>query len=320
MWIGFDLQYAGIHLESDRENSCRSTKRETLRATGRIPRRSTYSRTDKANTLRAVGSSAKAGTRKGQEIMPTARHTALILLFAFASLPDSTAFAGMVLMSGAHRAVVWDPDEGESDRHSDITQGVPFEGTASANHRMLTADIVFSTFFDANLLSSSFESIHSVLQTTQKPPDELFSATGSTFWFTTDMDVEVSVHGSMSFNLGVVDSSTAIVLDIFDGNQDRIYRSVQESRIGTGDGMLLFDDSILLDGGGMYFVEVNTNLIAFAHRNPGPVSTASGEIAVVIATVPEPTSLALLCYGALLARLRGGKVPSFSGGSTRHDP
>ncbi len=241
--------------------------------------------------------------------MSTARHTALILLFAFASLPDSTAFAGMVLLAGSHRAIVWDTDEVDSDLRSDITQGVPFEGTASANHRMLTADIVFSTFFDANLLSSSFESIHSVLQTKQEPPDELFSATGNTFWFTTDMDVEVSVHGSMSFNLGAADSSTAIVLEIFDGNQDRIYRSVQGSPIGTGAGMFLFDDSFLLDGGGTYFVEVHSELRDLAHRNPGPLSTASSEIAVVIATVPEPTSLALLCLGTLLARLRGGKVP-----------
>ncbi|MCH8052624.1 MAG: hypothetical protein IH895_01055 [Planctomycetes bacterium] len=35
--------------------------------------------------------------------------------------------------------------------------------------------------------------LHSVLQTKQKPLDELFSATGNTFWFTTDTDVEVSV-------------------------------------------------------------------------------------------------------------------------------
>ncbi len=241
--------------------------------------------------------------------MPAARQTALILVFAFASLLDSTAFAGMVLLAGSHRAFVRDTDGADSDRLNDITPGVPFDGTASANHRMLSADGVFSTFFDANLLSSSYESTHSVLQTSQESRTELFSEVGSTFWFTTDMDVEVSVHGSMSFNLGVADSSTAIVLDIFDGNQDRIYQSVQGSPIGTGAGMLLFDDSFLLDGGGTYFVEVHSELRDLAHRNPGPLSTASSEIAVVIATVPEPTSLALLCLGALLARLRGGKVP-----------
>ena len=90
------------------------------------------------------------------------------------------------------------------------------------------------------------------------------------------------------------------------------HRSVQGSPIGTGAGLFLFDDSILLEGGGMYFVEVHTNLIALAHLNSGSVSTASGEIAVVVSTVPEPTSLALLFCGVLLARLRGGRTPSCS--------
>ena len=242
-----------------------------------------------------------APSRKSR-MMATARQASLILLFAFASLPDSTAFAEMVLMSGSHRAVVWDVDGGDHETLDHIASGIPFEGTASANHRMLAADIVFSTLFDTNLLTSSFESEHSVLQTMQESTNELFSGAGSTFWFTTDMDVEVSVHGSMSFDLGVVDSSTAIILDIFDGNQDRIYRSVQGSPIGTGADLFVFDDSILLESDGMYFVEVHTNLIAFAHRNSGPVSTASGEIAVVIASVPEPTSLVLLCCGALFVR------------------
>jgi len=241
--------------------------------------------------------------------MPTARQTALILLFGFASLPDSAAQAGMVLLSGSHWAVVRDTDGTESDGFNDITPGVPFARTASANHRMLSADGSFRTLFDTNLLTSNFESALSVLQTTQESPDELFSATGTTFWFTTDMDVEVSVRGSMTFDLSVADSETAMVLDIFDGNQDRIYQNILGSSIGMDDGMFLFGDSIVLDGGGTYFVEVYSNLSAFAHRNPATLSTASGEIAVVIATVPEPTSLALLCCGVLLARIRRRGMP-----------
>ncbi len=47
--------------------------------------------------------------------MPTALQTALILLFAFASLPDSAAFAGMVLLSASHWAVVRDVDGADSE-------------------------------------------------------------------------------------------------------------------------------------------------------------------------------------------------------------
>lgn len=240
--------------------------------------------------------------------MATARQASLILLFALAFVPDRAALAGMVLLSGSHWAVVRDTDGMESDGFNDITPGVPFEGTASADYRMLGAYAVFNTFFDTNLLTSRFESIHSLQQTTQESPDELFSESGTTFWLSTDMDIEVSVQGSMTFDLGVADSETAVVLEILDGNQDTVYRSVLGSFIGTGAGMFLVDDSIVLDGGGMYFVHVHSDLLAFAHRNPGPLSTASSEIAVVIATVPEPTSLALLCCGALLARKRSRRT------------
>lgn len=241
-------------------------------------------------------------------MMPTARQASLILLFALAARPDSAAYAGIVPLGAAHWAVVWDIDGTDRESLGQTTQGVQFEGTVSASHRMLGAEGVFSTLVDTNLLTSNVESVHSVLQTIQKSRTELFSEVGSTFAFTTDLDVEVSVHGSMSFDFGVADSEGAIILDIFNGNQDRIYRSVSGSPIGTGAGMFLFDDSILLDGGGMYFVEVRSNLIAFAHRNPESVSTASSEIAVVISTVPEPTSLALLCAGALLARRRNRRA------------
>ena len=241
--------------------------------------------------------------------MPTTRPEALILVFAFASLPDSAAQAGMVLLSGSHRTVVRDADGTESDGFNDITPGVPFEGTASSSHWMLSADGSFRTLFDTNLLTSSFESALSVLQTTQESRTELFAGSGSTFWFTTDLDVEVTVHGSMSFDLGVADSESAMVLEILDGNQDRVYRSVLGSSIGTDDGMFLINDSILLDGGGAYFVQMHSNLSAFAHRSPGPLSTASGDIAVRIATVPEPTSLALLCCGVLLVRVRRRGMP-----------
>ena len=252
--------------------------------------------------------------------MSATRQTALILLFAFASLPDSAAFAGMVVLSGSHGAVVWDFDGRDSEGLGHATPGVPFEGTASANYRMLAAEGVFSTFFDTDLLASSFESIHSVLQTTQEPPGELFSGTRTTIWFTTDMDVEVSVQGSMAFDLGVADSETAMVLEIFDGNQDRIYQNTLGSSIGTDAGMFVFGDSILLEGGTAYFVTVSSNLTAFPHRNPGPPSTAFGDMTLVISTVPEPTSILLLCCGVLLTRLHRGKIPSFSGGSTRHRP
>ena len=210
----------------------------------------------------------------------------------------------MVLLSGSHRAVVWDLAGGHRELLDDMTPGIPFEGTASASHRMLSAEGLFNTFFDTNLLTSTFESAHSVLQTMQESRTELFSEAGSTFWFTTDMDVEVSVHGGMSFDLGVADAGSAMVLEILDGNQDRLYRSVLGSSVGTGPDMFLFNESIVLDGGGMYFVGVHSNLGVLTYRNPGALSTASGEIAVVIATVPESTSLALLCCGALLARRR----------------
>lgn len=233
--------------------------------------------------------------------MATVRWAALILLFAIICLPDSPAFGGMVPLLGSHWVVVWDTDGGDSDGLSDITLGVPLERTASANHRMLAADGVFSTLFDTSLLTSNFQSTHSVLQTMQELPSELFSETGSTFWFTTDMDVEVSVHGRMSFDLAADDSETGMVLEVFDGNQDSIYRNLLGSFVGAGSDMFLFDDSIVLDGGGTYFVVVSSALVGFAHRQPNPLLTASGEIALRIATVPEPASFVLLCCGALLA-------------------
>lgn len=233
--------------------------------------------------------------------MTSARWSSLILLFVLVCLPNSHAFAGMVLLAGAYGSIVYDTDGAEDDRFNDVTPGVQFERTTSANYKMLTADGSFNTYFDTNLLTSSFESTHSLLQTTQEPINELFSETGSTFWFSTDMDVEVSVHGSMSFDLGVHDSGTGAVFEILDENQDRIYQNILGNAMGTGAGMFYFDDSIVLEGGGMYFVQLYSNLVTFAHRLPGPGSTASSEINLVIATVPEPASLVLLCCGSMIA-------------------
>lgn len=235
--------------------------------------------------------------------MATARQAILILLFVLGSIPDSAARAGMVLLSASHGTFVADYDG--SDRDLQWVNQIPpderFDGTTSASYRMLSADGVFSTLVDTNLLTSSMEGAHSLLQTTQESGIELDSYVSSLFWFTTDMDVEVSVHGSMFFDLDF-EGGASMVLEVFNGNQDRIYESFMGSYMSTNDDLFRLDDSIVLDGGAEYFVSVTSVLGDRTHRFPGPGSTASGEMTLVISTIPEPTSLALLCGGALLAR------------------
>jgi|GEM_PF-2391421 len=243
--------------------------------------------------------------------MATPRLASLILLFVAAILPDSDTQAGMLTHNASHWAYVGDSDGSERMYVGNTVSGVPFDWTVSASQRSLSAEGMFTTLVDSDVLMTDGTTSHSLLQTVQEYPTELFSEIGSGFWFTTDADVQVSLHGNMSFDLDVADpdyaAESSFVLDIFDGNQDQIYRGHWSSPFGLEAGMLLFDDSVVLDGGAIYFVEVHSSLGAFAQRFPGTQSTAVSDFTIKIATVPEPTSLALLCCAAWLASRTTGR-------------
>ncbi len=228
----------------------------------------------------------------------------LVLFFVTVTFSASPTFAEIVTMSGSNGVLVYDDDGGAGDHINYSSPGVPINGVVSASQLMLRADLAFNSLIESELLTSSFESTLSVLQTVQQVRTELYSSAGGGFWFTTDLDVEVSVSGRMSYDLIGSESETGIFVEVFNGNHDRIDQRILGSITDEGSGALVFEDSFVLEGGSTYSVDVHNDLVVYARRFPDDVSTSFSEVTLQIATVPEPISLVLLCCGIPLVLKR----------------
>ena len=231
-------------------------------------------------------------------------------LVVFSLLPGTPAPADLVLMTWSHEVRAADTDAQDAERFSSISDVLPFTGTGLARLREIRTDGTFTTSFHGHQLTSLQQADHSLLQTTQTVGDELWSHAVSAFWLTSDMDLQVAVAGSLTFDLFGEDSAASISLEVLDGNQDPFYSTSVARSFPASPGTVELTDSLVPPTGTSYFVQVMSTLAVPAHRFAPPQSTASSDITLTVTAIPEPASLLLLAGGALLAcSRRRGKSP-----------
>ena len=233
------------------------------------------------------------------------------LVAVFSLLPASQGSAELVLVAWSHTLRASDADGQHSERFSYVSHVLPFTGSLLAEYREIRTDGDFATSFDGNQLTSVQQVGHSALQTTQAVGDELWSHAVSAFRLTSEMDMEVTFGGSLTYDLFGEGSSVAIIFGVLNDNQDPIHNTSVDNSFAPSPATVELTDTLVLPGGASYFLEVTSDLIVPAHRFAPPLSTASSDITLTVTAIPEPTSLVLLGFGSWLICFR--RRSGFSG-------
>lgn len=211
-----------------------------------------------------------------------------------------SVMAGIVVLGGGYGTEVRDGDGYAGTR---IPWGSGNSSQASSDLPGLNASASFIILGNDSLITLNLNSTHSVSQTTQQDiRDWMSSRTVGGVWIETDRDLLVSTAGSMSYALGGVDAGAGMFLEIANQNQDVIHRSGADSAYLPLSGTIAFDDSIILDGGTQYFIDLGNEVGNFIHRFPDGPSTASSRMSLRIEVVPEPATVVLLLPALLLLR------------------
>ena len=220
----------------------------------------------------------------------------------------SPASAGIVVLAGGGGVHVYDIDGNVGDG---VSWNQPGTNQVEVHWQELYASGTFEFATDDDTVMLTFDGTHSVRRTTQEFHSEMHSSIGGGFWVMSDLGLLVSAEGAMTFSLhGQEDPGAGMAIWIDNQNQDTIHQISVSSAYGPPDGSIKLVDSILLDGGAQYFINIGSDVSQSAVGFSELPSTATSGMTLTIQAVPEPVTILLLALGSLVGFRRNSSRQS----------